>query len=210
MSDENLPEGWEKRTSRSTGICSCKTINPDQNCPVYPFGGYVSVNSSAFACVEWIYEFTLCTCLVPSRAKLLWLCCAVCLLPVLLNNSVNDRRWFLSLATFHSRHKDSVFQFFDFSVSLGHSYYLNIYTKESQWETPTSPAEGGSNSGPNKVQCSHLLVKHAGSRRPSSWREENITRSKEKAIEILKGMLLLLYICFITSLPLGEKGGYQL
>ena len=36
-----------------------------------------------------------------------------------------------------------------------------------------------------QVQCSHLLVKHAGSRRPSSWREENITRSKEDAIDIL-------------------------
>jgi NIMA-interacting peptidyl-prolyl cis-trans isomerase 1 len=29
------------------------------------------------------------------------------------------------------------------------------------------------------------LVKHKGSRRPSSWREENITRSKEEAREIL-------------------------
>merc|ERR1712077_91128 len=38
-----------------------------------------------------------------------------------------------------------------------------------------------------KVQASHLLVKHRDSRRPSSWREENITRSKEEALEILKG-----------------------
>lgn len=29
-----------------------------------------------------------------------------------------------------------------------------------------------------KVQASHLLVKHRESRRPSSWREQNITRSK--------------------------------
>ena len=36
-----------------------------------------------------------------------------------------------------------------------------------------------------QVQCSHLLVKHSGSRRPTSWREENITRSKEDAIDIL-------------------------
>lgn len=63
------------------------------------------------------------------------------------------------------------------SRSTGMTYYLNIHTKESQWERPESAA---------KVCCSHILVKHAGSRRPSSWREENITRSKEEALEILK------------------------
>ena len=35
------------------------------------------------------------------------------------------------------------------------------------------------------MRCSHLLVKHAGSRRPSSWREENITRTKDEAFEII-------------------------
>lgn len=39
----------------------------------------------------------------------------------------------------------------------------------------------------SKVQCSHLLVKHKDSRRPSSWREETITRSKQDAIKILEG-----------------------
>lgn len=63
----------------------------------------------------------------------------------------------------------------------GQHYYLNIYTKESQWDVPDKPAEG-----PKEVQCSHLLVKHAGSRRPSSWREENITRTKEEALELIK------------------------
>lgn len=38
-----------------------------------------------------------------------------------------------------------------------------------------------------KIRAAHLLVKHKGSRRPSSWREETITRSKEEAIEMLKG-----------------------
>ena len=73
------------------------------------------------------------------------------------------------------------------SRSTGHVYYLNVHTKESQWETPTTPAERESGPGPAKVQCSHLLVKHKGSRRPSSWREDDITRTKEEAIEILKG-----------------------
>lgn len=47
----------------------------------------------------------------------------------------------------------------------------------------------GSNSGgqeESKIRAAHLLVKHRDSRRPSSWKEENITRSKEEAIEILR------------------------
>lgn len=69
-----------------------------------------------------------------------------------------------------------------FDIS-GMNYYLNVYTKESQWDCPTEPAKPSS--GASQVQCSHLLVKHSGSRRPSSWREENITRDKEEAREIL-------------------------
>lgn len=74
-------------------------------------------------------------------------------------------------------------------LSLGLPYYLNIYTKESQWELPTSAAkpDGDSAKDVSQVQCAHLLVKHRDSRRPSSWREENITRTKEEACAILNG-----------------------
>ncbi|KAJ5668987.1 WW/Rsp5/WWP [Penicillium macrosclerotiorum] len=83
-------------------------------------------------------------------------------------------------------------------------YYFNPVTKESRWEppadtdteklkiymaqnhTPTARADVGGQ-GEGKIQCSHLLVKHRDSRRPSSWREADITRTKEEAIEILKG-----------------------
>ena len=41
--------------------------------------------------------------------------------------------------------------------------------------------------GEGKIRAAHLLVKHRDSRRASSWRETNITRSKEEAIEMLKG-----------------------
>ena len=37
------------------------------------------------------------------------------------------------------------------------------------------------------VRAAHILCKHRDSRRPSSWREQNITRTKEEAIEIIKG-----------------------
>ncbi|XP_049884695.1 peptidyl-prolyl cis-trans isomerase NIMA-interacting 1-like [Pectinophora gossypiella] len=76
------------------------------------------------------------------------------------------------------------------SRSTGMTYYLNCHTKKSQWEKPMGPAplvdeEDEDSGSPNSVQCSHLLVKHCDSRRPSSWREENITRSKGEALEIL-------------------------
>ncbi|KAL4448037.1 hypothetical protein ABPG75_005256 [Micractinium tetrahymenae] len=37
-----------------------------------------------------------------------------------------------------------------------------------------------------QVRASHLLVKHAGSRRPSSWKEERVTRSQEEALQMVK------------------------
>lgn len=80
------------------------------------------------------------------------------------------------------------YSFFVSSFEIGLPYYLNIYTKESQWELPTEPAkEIDPSKGQSQVQCAHLLVKHRDSRRPSSWREENITRTKEEAREILNG-----------------------
>lgn len=36
------------------------------------------------------------------------------------------------------------------------------------------------------VHCLHLLVKHAGSRRPASWKEDPITRSAADARAILE------------------------
>lgn len=76
------------------------------------------------------------------------------------------------------------------SRSTGMTYYLNKYTKQSQWEKPGSPApvdDEDEYDSPKEVQCSHILVKHKDSRRPSSWREEEITRTKEEAIQILRG-----------------------
>ncbi|KAL8682269.1 MAG: hypothetical protein Q9186_001638 [Xanthomendoza sp. 1 TL-2023] len=74
-------------------------------------------------------------------------------------------------------------------------YFFNASSKESRWEPPdetdvdklkaymaqnTQKREG-------KIHAAHLLVKHKDSRRPSSWKEENITRTKEEAIDILIG-----------------------
>ncbi|KAL1772391.1 peptidyl-prolyl cis-trans isomerase NIMA-interacting 1 [Sigmodon hispidus] len=42
---------------------------------------------------------------------------------------------------------------------------------------------------PTRVRCSHLLVKHSQSRRPSSWQQEKISRSKEEALELINGYI---------------------
>jgi peptidyl-prolyl cis-trans isomerase NIMA-interacting 1 len=46
---------------------------------------------------------------------------------------------------------------------------------------------------PEQVRVLHILKKHKGARRPSSWRVPTITISKEEAIEELKGLLELLH-----------------
>jgi NIMA-interacting peptidyl-prolyl cis-trans isomerase 1 len=68
------------------------------------------------------------------------------------------------------------------SKSRGIAYYINNYTNESQWEFPNAPAQPPS----EKVRVRHLLVKHDKSRRPSSWREEVITRTESEAQSILQ------------------------
>lgn len=69
------------------------------------------------------------------------------------------------------------------SRSTGRVYYLNKHSKESQWELPTGPAPKPSMS---QVRASHLLVKHRESRRPASWRQDNITKPKEQALQELQ------------------------
>lgn len=39
---------------------------------------------------------------------------------------------------------------------------------------------------PEQIHAAHLLVKHRDSRNPRSWKNDNITISKEEAIQVLK------------------------
>nr|VWO97959.1 HC-toxin synthetase (HTS) (EC [Ganoderma boninense] len=81
------------------------------------------------------------------------------------------------------------------SSSRGVVYYYNKDTKESVWDPPADltqeeiKALPGAQylNRPPQVRASHLLVKHRDSRRPSSWKEPEITRTKDEAIKILSG-----------------------
>ncbi|KAK3334565.1 peptidyl-prolyl cis-trans isomerase ssp-1 [Neurospora tetraspora] len=95
------------------------------------------------------------------------------------------------------------------SQSKNLPYYFNNATKTSRWEPPSGTdvdklkiymakyhsqqqQQGGAQAGggqqqQGKIRCAHLLVKHSQSRRPSSWRESEITRTKQEALSTLQG-----------------------
>jgi len=75
-----------------------------------------------------------------------------------------------------------------FSNSKQLPYFFNAASGQSIWEKPTELSDeqvaqlpgakylsggggGGGGGKPNQVRSSHILAKHAGSRRPSSWRQ---------------------------------------
>ncbi|KAF7556817.1 hypothetical protein G7Z17_g1180 [Cylindrodendrum hubeiense] len=90
------------------------------------------------------------------------------------------------------------------SKSKNLPYYFNEKEKDSRWEPPEQTkteklkkyisdyhnADGPPTDIPDpsegKIRAAHLLVKHQESRRPSSWKEARIVRSKEEAEAIIK------------------------
>ena len=76
-----------------------------------------------------------------------------------------------------------------FSNSRRLPYFYDHVSQQSTWEIPQGHTEesirslpgakyldpanapGSAADKPDKVRASHLLIKHAGSRRPSSWKE---------------------------------------
>lgn len=94
-------------------------------------------------------------------------------------------------------------------------YYFHAESSTSAWEPPAGsdvdklkeylqkkyPAQAAvasaaaeaainpdsENGGEKTIRCSHLLIKHKDSRRPSSWKEDKITRTKEEALSIILG-----------------------
>ncbi len=62
-------------------------------------------------------------------------------------------------------------------------YYFNELTGATQWEPPAMEEETTASSGVIKCHAYHLLLKHAGSRRPASWRQDPITLTEGEALE---------------------------
>ncbi|KAH9973300.1 rotamase-domain-containing protein [Lactifluus volemus] len=67
-----------------------------------------------------------------------------------------------------------------FSNSRKVPYFYNAETQQSTWDMPggltkeeIAALPGASLLQPKEVRASHILVKHSGSRRPSSWKEAN-------------------------------------
>ena len=75
-----------------------------------------------------------------------------------------------------SRHQDTD------SETLKH--YMGQY-HTANLGTPTAHPPKQDLSG--KIRAAHLLVKHRDSRRPSSWREAQITRSQDDAMGVIRG-----------------------
>jgi len=73
----------------------------------------------------------------------------------------------------------------------GRAYYWNESRRESSWVKPSDITAASSTTttitSPVQFGALHILIKHAGSRKPRSWKSDNITRTKEEAVEILKG-----------------------
>jgi peptidyl-prolyl cis-trans isomerase NIMA-interacting 1 len=57
----------------------------------------------------------------------------------------------------------------------------------AQNHSATNTRTDGSTAPEGKIRAAHLLVKHNKSRKPSSWREPQVTRSLEEAKEIIRG-----------------------
>lgn len=62
---------------------------------------------------------------------------------------------------------------------------LKAYMAKNYSETASREGAGANWDKGDKIRASHLLVKHKDSRRPSSWKEAKITRTKEEALSII-------------------------
>lgn len=99
----------------------------------------------------------------------------------------------------------------------GKVYFLHLKTGEKTWKlahvhakerefrhkqaAAAAPKDadrkkgGGKGGRSDAVHALHILVKHSGSRRPSSWRQETITRNKAVAVAKADGIRDKLLVC---------------
>ena len=101
------------------------------------------------------------------------------------------------------------------SNSRGVHYFYNTLTQESVWDPPSELTKeqidallGASNLGskPKEVRASHILVKHSGSRRPSSWKEASPTLRSTVPHRARRGSFLFLFLSINLSLTMHPGG----
>ena len=76
--------------------------------------------------------------------------------------------------------------------------------RSQQQSAGQSNADGGA-AKPLKVRTLHILKKHRGSRNPTNWKKEKVTRSKGEAVEDLEGIKVML-----EEVMQGGGGGNEL
>ncbi|WVF70612.1 hypothetical protein IAT40_005404 [Kwoniella sp. CBS 6097] len=106
-----------------------------------------------------------------------------------------------------------------FSNSRQIPYFYHAKSSTSTWDPPAElttdqirqlpgaskylPGAAGAENGgqEGQVRGSHILAKHAGSRRPSSWRKENITITQDEATRIIQEHINTLKAVSPAELP---------
>ena len=79
------------------------------------------------------------------------------------------------------------------SGSASKSTKLVANAADTQASPSTPPADDG-----RKIRCCHILVKHKDSRKPSSWKQEVVTRTHEEAVSYAKALRQLVLAGTIT------------
>ncbi|WWC58743.1 uncharacterized protein I303_101287 [Kwoniella dejecticola CBS 10117] len=74
-------------------------------------------------------------------------------------------------------------------------------SKYLRGQAAPASAPGAQGAKDGQVRASHILAKHAGSRRPSSWRKDNITISRDEAQKIIEQHINTLKSAAPSDLP---------
>jgi NIMA-interacting peptidyl-prolyl cis-trans isomerase 1 len=68
----------------------------------------------------------------------------------------------------------------------GKTYFKNHKTKTTSWTKPVGTLKRPRPDDKDKdIRCRHILLKHTESRKPVTWRGDQVTISKEEAVENL-------------------------
>jgi len=70
-------------------------------------------------------------------------------------------------------------------------YYVKLMPEgqeQAESEPPAKKPRLDTPAAKDEIQCAHILVKYAGSRNPSTWRGETVSRSRDEALAVLEAL----------------------